>query len=84
MATDKLTLSQMAERYNKTAKTFRKHVIDLGIPHERLGRSMYFDPNVVSAYLLVTEKEEKPKVKLLPVRQAKRNNVVSMKFAEAR
>lgn len=79
-----LPLAVIAAHYDKTPKTFRKHARELGIPYQKLGRSIYFDPSVVSAYLTITEKEETPKVKLLPVRPAKQSNVVSVKFAEAR
>lgn len=46
-----MTLKQIAALYNKTPKTFARHVRALKIPHEKLGRSMIFDPVAVSAHL---------------------------------
>lgn len=41
----------MAARYHRKPKTFKKHVLALGIPYELLGRSMMFDPVAVSNHL---------------------------------
>lgn len=47
----KLTLAEMAARYKCCTKTFHKHVIQLKIPHEKLGRTMHFEPVKVEQYL---------------------------------
>lgn len=49
----RLTLAEMAERLNFTAKTFKKHVDERGIPHLRIGRSLRFDPVEVEAMFRV-------------------------------
>lgn len=51
---EKLGLAEIAAKYNKTPKTFSKYVKKLGIPHEALGRFMYFDPDEVAIHLRVT------------------------------
>jgi hypothetical protein len=47
----RIPLKQMAEMYSRCTKTFRKYVIDLGIPHVTLGRDMLFDPVEVDTFL---------------------------------
>lgn len=46
-----LTLSQMAERCNRSTKTFRKYVLEYDVPHIRMGRDLLFDENKVHAHL---------------------------------
>lgn len=46
-----MTLKEIASKYDRTPKTFRKYVLELGIPHVRLGRSMIFDPGKVERFL---------------------------------
>lgn len=75
-----LTLSEMAVRYKRTPKTFRKHVLEKGIPYELLGRSMMFDPVAVSNHLKAVREAKSEKAKT--VRHSRRK-VVSNRFAEA-
>lgn len=74
-----LTLSEMAARYKRTPKTFKKHVLQYGIPFELLGRSMMFDPVAVSNHLKAV-REAEPKGKVL---RFSRKKVVGNRFAEA-
>ncbi len=48
---NRITLSEMAIRLNRSAKTFRKYVILYKIPHIKLGRDMLFDPSKVERFL---------------------------------
>ncbi len=57
----RLTLSEIASEYNRCTKTFRKYVIDLGIPHIKLGRDMLFDRDQVRDFL---EKRTTPALKV--------------------
>lgn len=51
----RLTLQEIAAKYRKTPKTFSRYVRDLGIPHERIGRSMVFDEATVAMFLSTVE-----------------------------
>jgi hypothetical protein len=55
----RLTLTQIAERYNRCTKTFLKYVDELGIPHIKLGRDRLFDPVEVDAYLRTIDRQNK-------------------------
>jgi spore germination cell wall hydrolase CwlJ-like protein len=79
----KLTLAEMAAEYKKTPKTFKKHVLALGIPHEELGAAWYFNPIEVSNYLRKVRTEEHSRVNVLPITKRKGRKIVSQKFAEA-
>ena len=79
---ERLTLSQMAKRLQTTEKTFRTDVRDKGIPFIAVGKRKRFDPAVVEAYLMVTEKPAESNVRLFPVKRRKKV-VTSKRFAEA-
>ena len=52
MSTEKrITLKEMAQRLNRSPKTFRKYVIGYKIPHICLGRDMLFNATEVENYL---------------------------------
>jgi hypothetical protein len=74
-----LTLSEMAAKLNRTAKTFKRHVDALGIPHVRLGSSLMFDPVAVLNHLAAQReaKREKRSVGRRTVKKAP-----SSRFAE--
>lgn len=56
----KLTLAEIAKEYKRTPRTFRKYVLDLGVPYILLGKSMMFDPAKVEAFLeSLTPRREK-------------------------
>lgn len=74
------TLAEMAAKYRKSTKTFRRQVIAENIPHEKLGRSMLFDEVAVSAYLHAKATEPKPNVVRFPTRKMKKR---TSRFAEA-
>lgn len=60
-----LTLSQMAERCNRSTKTFRKYVLDYDVPHIRMGRDLLFDENKVLAHLeKITEQKKTRRLEL--------------------
>lgn len=48
---EKPTLAKMADAYGVCQKTFKRYVREYRIPHEKLGREMYFDPDEVRAHL---------------------------------
>lgn len=75
-----LTLAQMASKYNRTPKTFKKHVLEKGIPYELLGRSMMFDPVAVSNHLKAVREAKSEKSRTV---RHSRKKVVSNRFAEA-
>lgn len=82
MHNQRLTLAEMAAVYNKTPKTFKKHVIATGVPHELVGRSMIFDPARVKAFqesLAVRPKQNV--VELRP--KTHKQSIVKSRFAEA-
>lgn len=86
----RLSLKEIAESYEKTPKTFRKIVKDTGVPHELVGRSMFFDAGKVSAFFeaLAAAKIPKPNIVKMPVRlprNANKGKVVKFesKFSEA-
>jgi excisionase family DNA binding protein len=81
---DRLTLEQMAERLQTSAKTFSKDVKEKGIPFYPVGKRMRFDPYEVEAYLRTTETPVTSNVIHMPVTKRKPGKVVSPKFAEAR
>ncbi len=48
---NRITLKEMAQRLNRSPKTFRKYVIEYQIPHICLGRDMLFNAAEVENYL---------------------------------
>jgi hypothetical protein len=46
-----LTLTEIAQHFKRTPKSFAKFVRDNDVPHYIVGRSMLFDLNEVKAYL---------------------------------
>ena len=54
------TLKEMAGLYKRSARTFRKYVKDLKIPHTKLGNAFLFDPQKVALYLESVESTNKP------------------------
>lgn len=82
---EKLGLAEIAAKYNKTPKTFSKYVKKLGIPHEALGRFMYFNEGKVEAYLESLRAQPTVINFRLPVKQKRLKVVgtVKSKFAEA-
>ena len=78
-----LTLSEMADECNRSAKTFRKYVDKLSIPHVRLGRDLLFDKDEVLAYLKSLTKQH-PEQTLDPAKPRMRSRAVGKgRFAEA-
>lgn len=75
----------MAERQRLSPKTFKKQVLEQGIPYERAGkRGMRFDPAVVKAYITVITPQEKTNVKAFPVSLKRKKSVItSERFAAA-
>lgn len=68
-----LTLKEMAEDRNLSVKTFKKYVIQRGIPHELYGRSMRFDPVVVRLHMTTAAPESTSNVvPFRPVAKRKR------------
>jgi hypothetical protein len=68
-----LTLSQMAERLNRSSKTFLKYVSLYDVPHIRMGRDLLFDEGKVVAHLeKITEKKKTRRAELAkPVKRAR-------------
>lgn len=74
-----LTLSEIAKKYKRTPKTFKKHVEKCGIPYEMLGRSMMFDPVAVSNHLAALSRRVEPKNNTVRFTRRK----ASSRFADA-
>lgn len=74
----KLTLTEIADIYGKSPRAFRDIVKRDGIPHEKLGRSMYFDLDKVVAHLTASPVKDNV-IKFTPVKRKR----VKSKFAEA-
>lgn len=81
--TQRLTLSQMAERLHISTKTLRREVKAKAIPFYLVGKRMRFDPFEVEAYFRITEKEPESNVVFLPVSKRKGKVITSKRFAEA-
>lgn len=80
----KATLAEMAAVYRKTPKTFRKHVVASGIPHELIGRSMLFDPLKVSAHFeAIAARAAYNVLEMRLPKSRKRSITIKSKFAEA-
>jgi excisionase family DNA binding protein len=74
------TLKEIAEIYRCSTKTFRKHVHELGIPHEKLGASMRFDEEEVKQFLRAEPRATRP-VERIALRGKRKT--VSSRFAAA-
>lgn len=84
MASNKyLSLSEMAERFNISAKTFAKYVENRGIPYYPFGRTKRFDPCEVAAYMRMIPEPPEPSnvVQIKPVRKQRKQK--KSRFAEA-
>lgn len=74
-----LTLAEMAEKLNRTARTFKSHVVRYNIPHYQLGPSMMFDPQEVLRHLSAKPDEQQTKAKVIRFTRKKKG---SNTFAE--
>jgi hypothetical protein len=79
----KLTLREIAKEYGRKPRTFKKYVIENGIPHELLGRTMYFDATAVSLHLKAVHYRKNNVVKMPAVKRRRLKVVGESKFAEA-
>lgn len=62
-----LSLSQMAERLNRSPQTLRKYIDEYEIPHIRMGNDFLFDEQEVIAHLKSrTAKKKEPVLKAAP------------------
>jgi len=48
---NRITLTEMAARLNRSPKTLKKYIKLYAVPHIRLGNALLFDPEKVEAYL---------------------------------
>jgi hypothetical protein len=85
LESDLLTLKQIAKKYQRQPRTFKKHADELGVPRQTVGRDTLWDPAVVAAYFAtrpIPKKEMQLNVVAFKAPK-RRNKIAGGKFAEA-